>query len=192
MSLKKFNPRLLVLIAFMVVIAIIRIVFTLKSSATPITNFTPIGAMALFGGAYFNKSWKAYLLPICTLWISDIILNRAVYYHEWRLFYDGFYWTYGTFILIAFAGQRIIKKVSAVNVVLASVVAVLIHWIGTSPGCFTLPNSIYPYTWTGYWESLIGAIPYEKDFLIGTLVYSGIMFGAFEWINRKMLKPAVI
>jgi hypothetical protein len=192
MSLKKFNPRMLVLLAIMLLAAVVRIVLTKEAKMSPLATFTPLGAMALFGGAYFSKSYKAFLFPLLTLWMSDIILNKFVYYGEWRFFYEGFYWTYGSFVLIAFAGQWIIRKVTVTNVVLASFVAVLIHWIGTSPGCFVIAESMYPKTWAGYFTSLVAAIPYEWNFLVGTLAYSGIFFGGFELLQKRFtaLRPA--
>lgn len=42
-------------------------------------NFAPIGAMALFGAAYFRSRWTAYLLPIVALWLSDIYINNVIY-----------------------------------------------------------------------------------------------------------------
>jgi hypothetical protein len=170
-----------------------RILFSRDHS--PLTNFTPIGAMALFGGAYFSKTWKALLFPIITLLLGDIVLNRLVYYHEWRLFYTGWYWTYLSFALIALAGEWIVKKVSALNIVIACVAATLIHWIGTSPGCVMIENSIYPKTVAGYFTSLVAAIPYERDFLVGSLAYSGILFGLFELLQKRysslQFKPLV-
>jgi len=192
MSLKKFNPRSAVLFLFMLVVAATRIVFSSEHTATsPLSNFTPIGAMALFGGAYFNKSWKAWIFPILTLWLSDIFLSKLVYYHEWRLFYTGWYWTYLAFALIATAGQWLIKKVSIKNIVIASVAATLIHWIVTSPGCVLIEGSQYPKTWSGYFTSLIAAIPYERDFLAGTLLYSGVLFGIFEWLQKRYISLQV-
>lgn len=183
MSLNKFNPRSAVLFAFMLVAAAMRILFSRDHS--PLTNFTPIGAMALFGGAYFSKTWKALLFPIITLWLGDLVLNRLVYYHEWRFFYTGWYWTYGSFALIALAGEWIIKKVSVKNIVIACCAATLIHWIGTSPGCIMIEGSMYPKTVAGYFTSLVAAIPYERDFLVGSLAYSGILFGLFELLQRR-------
>ena len=186
MSLNKFNPRSAVLFLFMLAIASLRIFFRFDQiSMGSLSNFTPIGAMALFGGAYFNKSWKAILFPILTLWISDLALNRLVYYHEWRLLYTGWYWTYLTYAFIALVGQWLIKIVSVRNIVFASCVAVLIHWIGTSPGCIFIEGSMYPKTWAGYFTSLIAAIPYEVGFLAGTLIYSILIFGGFEWLQKK-------
>lgn len=185
MSLKKFNPRILVLLAFMLVVAVWRILLTEEAPMSPLATFTPLGAMSLFGGAYFSKSYKAFLFPLLTLWISDIILARMVYYGEWRFFYEGFYWTYGSFALMALAGQWLIRKVTVANVVTAAFVATLIHWIGTSPGCFVIENSMYPKTWGGYLTSLVAAIPYERNFLIGTLVYGGALFGGFELLQKR-------
>lgn len=185
MSLKQFNPRNTVLFAFMVVVALMRIFLSAEAPMNPIATFTPLGAMALFGGAYFNNRIKSVLFPILTLWMSDIILNRFVYYNEWRFFYEGFFWTYGAYALMAVASRFIISKVTVTNIIMASLAATLIHWIGTSPGCFMVENSMYPKTWGGYFTSLVAAIPFERNFLIGTLVYGGILFGGFELLQRR-------
>jgi hypothetical protein len=185
MSLKQFNPRNAVLFAFMVVVALMRIFLSAEAPMNPIATFTPLGAMALFGGTYFNNRMKSVLFPVLTLWMSDIILNRFVYYNEWRFFYEGFYWTYISYALMAVAAKFMIRKVTVANIIWASLAATLIHWIGTSPGCFMIENSMYPKTVAGYFTSLVAAIPYEKNFLIGSLAYSGVLFGGFEWLQRR-------
>ena len=66
-------------------------------------NFTPLCAIALFGGKYFNNKYIAYLLPLLALWFSDILINNFIlnnYFDGFTLFYSGFYWQYGSFILI--------------------------------------------------------------------------------------------
>lgn len=185
MSLKQFNPRTLVLLAFMVVVGVMRVLFSLEPNMSPIATFTPLGALALFGGASFSNRFKAFLFPLLTLWVSDVLLNRLMYYHEWRFFYEGWYFTYGAYALMVIAGKWLIPQANVKNVLIASLVATLIHWIGTSPGCFLVENSMYPKTWEGYITSLIAAIPYERNFLVGTLLYSGLLFGGFEWLQRR-------
>lgn len=194
MSLTKFNPRTAVLLVSMLVVAAVRVLLSWQPNISPMSNFTPVGAMALFGGAYFSKDVKAFLFPILTLWLGDIVLNKLVFYHEWRLLYDGWYWTYGTFALIVLVGQLLIKKVTVTNVVLASVLATLIHWIGTSPGCILIEGSMYPRTFNGWLTSLVAAIPYERNMLLSTLIFSGILFGEFEWLQRRYsaLQPAAV
>jgi len=63
MSLKKINIRTVVLILMILAAAAMRLV----SFKYPLvlSNFTPVGAIALFGGAYFTDKWKAYLVMHC-------------------------------------------------------------------------------------------------------------------------------
>jgi len=193
MSLKKFNPRTAVLLVFMLASAIIRVLLSWKPSISPLSNFTPLAAMALFGGAYFAKGYKAYLFPLATLWLSDIVLNKLVFYNEWRLLYDGWYWTYGSFALMALTGRMLIKKVTVANVTISAIVCTFIHWIGTSPACILFEGSMYPRTFNGWITSLIAAIPYEWNMLVSTLFFSTVLFGGFELLQRRYtaLHPAI-
>ena len=38
-------------------------------------NFTPAGAMALFGGAKLGSSWKAFLFPLIVLFCGDLFVG---------------------------------------------------------------------------------------------------------------------
>jgi hypothetical protein len=183
MSLQKFNPRFVVLLLLMIVAAAMRI--PNAASLSPLSNFTPIGAMALFGGAYFQKTWKAYAFPLLTLLASDIVINTVVHQGKFGIMYSGWYWTYLAFALMVLTGKLLLKKITVKNIIMASLATVFIHWIVTSPACILLEGSMYPKTWAGYYTSLIAAIPYERNFIIGTLLYSGVLFGLFEWMKQR-------
>ena len=178
-----FTPRTLAILAFMVLVALIRVLSAINGELSPLSNFTPLGAMALFGGAYFSRP-RAMAFPLLTLWMSDIILNRMVFYGEWRLFYDGFYWTYGAFVLMVVIGQFMMNKKTVGRLVLSTLVVVFIHWIVTDTGVW-LVRETYPITLQGYWMCLLAAIPYELNFMVGTLVYGAILFGSFEWMQYR-------
>ncbi|HEV2402692.1 MAG TPA: DUF6580 family putative transport protein [Candidatus Saccharimonadales bacterium] len=162
--------------------------------ATPImtsfSNFTPIGAIALFGGCYYITKSKALSVTLLTLWLSDLLLDRVFYYHSWVLFYSGFAWVYGAFSVMVIIG-KFIKKVNVRNIILACILATLAHWIITDLGVWLAhtpdPTTGKPYAFNlaGYIRCLDLAIPYEKNLLIGNLVFSGVMFGAFEWAQRR-------
>ena len=183
MTQQKFNPRTIVLLLFIIAVAVLRVVLNAEWGFAFLSNFTPVGAMALFGGAYFSSK-KAYLFPLLTLWISDIFLSRFVYGHEWQLFYGGFYWIYGAFALMVIAGKLLLKNISVKNILLAALVITIIHWIVSDIGVW-LAGSKYPKTLEGFWACLSAAIPYERNFLSGTLLYGAIMFGSFEWMKSK-------
>jgi hypothetical protein len=189
MTIQKINPRFAVLAIFMIAVAAMRI--PNSAQLTPWANFTPIGAMGLFGGAYFTQRWKAILFPLLTLFVSDLIIQSFVFSSKYGIMYSGWYWIYSIFILITFIGKWIIKKVSVQNVLLAAIVASLSHWlladftVWISGG--TDLRTMTPLTkdWAGLQQCYIQGLPFMKNFLLGTLVYSGIMFGAFEWMKAK-------
>ena len=186
----KFNPKASLIFGMLTLVAGLRVVFGTGMCLAPLADFSPIGAMALFGGACFSDRIKAFAWPLLTLWVSDIFLNRFVFYGHWRLFYEGFYWTYGAFALMVIAGRFFITRITVSRVLLASVSAVLIHWIVTDFGVW-LDGTMYPKTGAGFIECLVAAIPYERNLLAGNLVYGAVLFGSFAWITRTALKPAV-
>ncbi|MDB5144490.1 MAG: hypothetical protein JWQ66_3203 [Mucilaginibacter sp.] len=179
MTLQKINTRNTVLVLMIVAAAAFRLV----SYKYPyvLSNFTPVGAIALFGGAYFTDKWKAYLVPLLALFTSDILINY-LYTSKWVLWYSGSIWVYLCFALIVFVGS-LIKKATVVNVLLASLVSVGIHWL-----MMDLPwlyGNLYPHTLAGYGQSLAAAIPFERNMILGDVVFCAILFGGFELAKSK-------
>ena len=185
----KINPRFIVLLLLIVVAVAMRFITELKYST--MINFTPIGAIALFGGAYFSDRWKAILIPLLSLFISDLLINTFYYDGRFGIMYDGWYWVYGSFILMVFFGAWIIKQVSVKTVLLASVAASIAHWLISDFGVFLgsctdiTTGQLYTKDIAGLVKCYTLALPYMKSFFLGTICYSAIMFGAFELAKRK-------
>ncbi len=175
------SSRTLAIALFMIAIAVIRVTVA-TTICSPMSTFTPIGAMALFGGAYFSR-YKSFLFPLFTLWISDIAISGFCY-HKWELFYMGFYWTYGAFALMALIGKWMKPERSLKQFILSTIVVVLIHWIVTDFGVWYI-GDMYPKTLTGFWTCLVVAIPFEINFLAGTTVYGALMFGGFALLQNR-------
>ncbi|RYE11593.1 MAG: hypothetical protein EOP44_01055 [Sphingobacteriaceae bacterium] len=180
MSLEKINIRNGVLILMILLAAAMRFVHLDNQSVW--ANFTPVGAVSLFGGAYFTDKKKAYLVPLLTLFLSDLLLNY-LYFHQFVWFYSSALWVYISFAVMVFIGTKI-SKVNFANVIMASLAAVVVHWLLTDidPWLF---GSMYSKGFTGYFESLYAAIPFERNLLMGNLVYSLILFGGFELAKVK-------
>jgi hypothetical protein len=185
MSTTKFNPRNAVVLLIIVIIAAIRVMNNFSSNITVLANYSPLAAMTLFGSAYFKGNAKPLLFPLMAIFISDIILFSTVYKDYGNGFlYDGWLWVYGAFLLIAINAKLIIRKVNVQNIGLAIVTAVLIHWIVTDLGVW-IGSKTYAQTWSGFMTCLNAAIPFELRLLLATVVYSTIMFGVFEVMQRK-------
>ena len=181
MPVSTFSPRNAVLLLIIVVIAALRLLSFMDLG--PLTYFTPVGAMALFGAAYFSGHVKPYLFPLLTLFISDLILSFTLF-AEFRsgLLYSGWYWTYLAFALMTVAGKLILKEVTVTRLVLSIVVATLIHWLVSDLSACAVESN---FTFAFYLNRLVTAIPYELKFLEGTAFFSAIMFGIFELVQRR-------
>lgn len=179
MSLQKINVRGWILIIMVICASALRLVNL--GEISEFMNFTPIGAMALFAGAYFSNKIKALGITFLALLVGDIFINYS-FYHQFVLFYDGAIYVYISFFLMIFIGT-FIKKVNVQNVVLASLASVLVHWLITD--IQPLVSGMYPATFSGYIDALIMAIPFEKNLLLGNLVFGTIMFGGFELAKKR-------
>jgi len=184
MSIPKFNPRTAVLFLMIIIIGACRVIFNFNYDIAPLANFSPVGAMALFGGTYFNKSWKAFAFPLLTLFISDFILQQTVFKAYGNGFlYNGWYWVYAAFVLMTLIGKWIIRNVTVHTFLLSVLTCVFIHWIITDIGVW-IGSKIYAQTMGGFIDCLVAAIPFEGRFLAGTFVYGIVMFGSFEWMKQ--------
>ena len=193
MSLKeKVDIRFLILIAITILVGIWRILQA-TDEISAFANFTPIGAMALFGGAYFTNKSKALLFPILTLLFSDLIMMHTVYakYNDGMLLYSGWYWNYAAFALMVVIGFVMIKRVTIKNLVFSSLLAGFAHFIISDFGVW-LGGGIdmttgLPFTkdLSGLMSCYIHAIPYLKNMIAGNLIYSVILFGGFELAKKR-------
>lgn len=185
MSTTKFHPRNIVLLCIILLIAGVRVVNNFSTTITVLANYSPLAAMALFGGAYFKGNIKPLIFPLMAIFISDVILFATVYKSYGNGFlYSGWYWVYASFVLMVLCSKIIIKKVTMQRVALAIVVSIFIHWVVSDIGEF-IGSTTYPQTWAGFNACLAAAIPYELRLLTSTIIYSAIMFGAFELMQRR-------
>ena len=153
-------------------------------------NFTPLCSIALFGAKYFNNRYLAYILPIFAVWLSDIIINNFVlgqYFNEFTLLYSGFYWQYGSIILITLFGRLTLKNISVSKILGVSISSSLIFFVISNFGVW-VSSSFYPNTFSGLITCYVAAIPFYYGTLGGTIFYSFFLFGSFEFISRRTNK----
>lgn len=174
------KKRFIVLSGFILIAAISRLI------PHPY-NFAPMGAMSLFGAAYFADKKYAFLLPLIAFFISDLLVNNLLYsqfYGGFTLFTPGFWWMYAAIAFIVLAGIFIMKKVNMKSVVIGSLSASVIFFLITNFGAW-LASPAYPQTFSGLMMSFTAGIPFFHLTVLGDLFYCGIMFGAFEYIQQR-------
>lgn len=178
------------LVLFILVTGILR-VLTAGKLLSPIANFTPIGAMALFGGAYFSDTRKSFLFPLLSLFLSDVVMMQLFYPTLTSgLLYTGWFWTYGAFALMVLIGKTV-KTVGFRPVINVAIAAALTHWLVSDFGVWlgggTDITTGLPLTknWQGFIQCYVQAIPYLKNMLLGNLIYCAVLFGGFELLQNR-------
>lgn len=137
-------------------------------------NFTPVAAMALFGGAYFSNKKIAFLIPISAMLISDLILG----------FHSTMWAVYLSFALIVMIGLSLKKSKKISSIFLASISSSVLFFIITNFAVW-ISGGIYPLNILGLGECYTAAIPFFHYTMLGDLFYVGVFFGAFEFMQYK-------
>ena len=153
-------------------------------------NFTPICSIALFGAKYFRNRYLAFLIPIVALWFSDIIINNFIlrqYFDGFTFFYSGFYWQYGSFILITLLGRKTLNNLSFFKLLGVSISSSLLFFIISNFGVW-VTSSIYSKNIWGLISCYTAAIPFYYGTLSGSIFYSFFLFGSYELLSKNISK----
>lgn len=155
-------------------------------------NVTPLAAMGLFGAAYFQRKWLAFLLPMAALFVSDLVLNNLIYSH---MFEGGFVWMTSGWIYAAFAlviGVGLMafnQRVTAKRVMAATIASSIVFFLVTNFWSWS-SFPMYPKTPGGLLACYIAGLPFLLNSLLGDIFFAVVMFGAYEWLTRKQLAKA--
>lgn len=153
-------------------------------------NFTPIAGMALLGGAYFNKKSLAFLVPILTLFATDFVLNNTLYRAFFPdvvglVFFSKFMiFTYAGTAAIVLIGMGLLKKVSAPRLIGGALFSSIVFFLITNFGTWAT-GTMYPKNALGLIESYVAGLPFLSGNLVGNLVYTFLLFGAYELFTKK-------
>jgi hypothetical protein len=151
------------------------------------SNFAPIGGMALFGAAYYGRRCWAFLVPMVSMWISDLVLNNVVYgqyFDGFVWFYSGSLFTYGAFALIVLLGFFTLKRVRVAGLALSVLGASVIFFLVSNFGVWW-SSGMYPPTAGGLVACYVAGLPFFWNTLAGDAVYTALLFGVFEWSARR-------
>jgi hypothetical protein len=136
-------------------------------------NFTPIGAMALFSGAYIGRRGLAFAAPLGALLLSDLVLGL----------YHGMATVYFSVALIVMIGMVALKRTSAVRVGSAAILSSILFFVITNFGMWMF-SGFYPRTLAGLEACYVAAIPFFQNTVVGDLFYAALLFGGFRIAER--------
>jgi hypothetical protein len=145
-------------------------------------NLTAVGAVCLFGGAYFERKWAAFVVPLVALIISDVLLQIFVY-----PMFGPNYFKYVCFATTVPLGFALRGRTTLLPVAGAAVGAtVLFFLLSNFQVWFSGNEKLYPYTPAGLMTCYVAAIPFARSMFYGNLLFTALMFGGMEyWKVRR-------
>jgi hypothetical protein len=149
-----------------------------------IPNFTPIAAMALFGAVYFENKVTAILIPLLTMFLSDVALELTT---GWG-FHNTIIYVYASFVLTSLIGLWVKRNTTVQTIAIGSVVSSILFFIITNFGVWAAGG--FAGGISGLNLTYIMGIPYFAPTLLGDLFFNAFLFGLFYMAQRRY--PALI
>lgn len=161
-------------------------------------NFTPVAAMALYGGAKGRNTLFSFALPLMVMLVSDILLMTFVYPSEGSLLsYFSSKTALGVYLsFAAITGIGLLLKTKAsVNRIVAASLASSLLFYGVSNFFTWMGSPFYPQNISGLTACYAAGIPfYNNEFtgsfflnqFAGDLFFSGLLFGAHAFVSRRI------
>jgi hypothetical protein len=138
-------------------------------------NFTPIAAIALFGGTFLKRKDLAFLVPVAAMLLSDLLIG----------FHSTMLPVYISFIAIVGIGLMLQRKLSVINTLGASLAASVLFYLVTNFAVWSSGFMPYPQNIAGLMESYIAGIPFFFNGLMGDLFYTSVLFGSVYLITSR-------
>ncbi|TDB67078.1 DUF6580 family putative transport protein [Arundinibacter roseus] len=148
-------------------------------------NFTPIGAIALFGGAHFGRKFLAFVVPLTAMLLSDALIG----------FHSSMWAVYISFVLIVFIGMGALKKVTAGRVFGSAIASSVLFFLITNFAVWYGAENFYPQTFAGLLASYVAGLQFYQQNLFGNLFlntvygdlfFSGLLFGSYALLKSKV------
>lgn len=166
MNLKFITPKVMIVCGIIIFAAIMRLV-------PHYPNFTPVAALALFGGAHLGKRWLAFFIPLAALFLSDLFLG----FHNYMIP------VYASFVLVVILGMLVGKNIRISTVAGGAIAGSLLFFLITNFAVW-LASPFYPQTFAGLMQCYTMALPFFHSTILGDLFYSGVFFGGFYLVQQ--------
>ena len=162
-------------------------------SVCRVAGFAPQIAMAVFGAAVIRDRRLAFVLPLLSMFLSDVLYEVLfrLGYMDYGGFYEGQITNYILLALIVVIGFWA-RNLKWTSILMASIAAPTIY--------FFLSNFLVwfgggglqrPKTFDGLLMCYNDAIPFFRSGLITTMVFSFVLFGSYFLEQRYILQPRI-
>jgi hypothetical protein len=144
-------------------------------------NFTPLFAMALFGGAYFSSRVAAFAVPLAAMLLGDLVLGLLFYGKQMLPLMP---YVYCSFVLTVLLGCWVRRRHCSPAAIAGAALASSITFFLISNFGAWLAFDFYPKTLGGLVACYVAGIPMAWNTLASNAVYTLVLFGGFALAQR--------
>jgi hypothetical protein len=179
------SPRTGVLVAMIAFAVAVRLLIYFVPGALPY-NFTPVEAIALFGGAYFADKRLAVIVPLAAMLLADTVIATTLPANWLRDWLGTVPAVYACIALTTFGGFALRNRVSALLVGIGAFASAVLFFVVTNFATWLTAHAGGGDACTqGLADCYVAGIPFFRGTLVGTLFWSVVLFGGFELLRRR-------
>jgi hypothetical protein len=144
-------------------------------------NFSPVVAVALFGGAALADRKLAFIVPMAAMFVADLFIG----------FHNTMVFVYLAMGLVVALGCVLANKRKPLALVAAALAGSGVFFVISNTGMWWLSGS-YGYSLNGLLLCFTAALPFFHNTLLATVLYSALLFGFEYGLKRSSLRGGVI
>jgi hypothetical protein len=179
------SPRTGVLVGMIAFAVAVRLLIYFVPGSLPY-NFTPVEAIALFGGAYFADKRLAVIVPLAAMLLADAAIATTLPANWLRDWLGTVPAVYACIALTTFGGFALRNRVSALLVGIGAFASAVLFFVVTNFATWLTAHAGGGAACTqGLADCYVAGIPFFRGTLVGTLFWSVVLFGGFELLRRR-------
>ena len=138
-------------------------------------NFAPVGALALFGGAYYSSKRTAVIIPMLSLLAGDAFVG----------FHALLFYVYASFLVSVALGFWLRNNKSLLRIGSVTVAGATQFFLVTNFAVWATSIGSYPKTGVGLLACYVAGVPFFWNTLAGDALYVTLLFGAMALAERR-------
>ena len=156
-------------------VSIILLTLLIASRLIPhLSNFTPVFAVGLFSFTIFKKNYLSFVIPLVGMLFTDAIIG----------FYPNVWAVYLSMVLAIVLSNLITTQKKQTTILTRSLTTPTIFFALSNLSVFFV---WYPFSWEGFIQCYVNAIPFYEYSVISTLVYSFVLNSLYSIVFEKQL-----
>jgi hypothetical protein len=147
-----------------------------------LSNFTAIGATALFAGYFFTNRLAAILVPLAVMVVSNLCLQPYNNFGQFAIVFIAL-------LLPVAIGMFLRRKLNVWTVLGGSLASSITFFLLTNFAEWAFYD-LYPHNAAGIFNSYIAGLPFFGKTLAGDLFFTAVIFGVY-WaaVTTRVLMP---